>query len=329
MKFKNPLFYIVSILLTINSIQSSDQIRQLKNRQPKIVALLPVRNESHEIRQCLLALKPYVDAIVIFDDASEDNTVEIVKQMAEECNVEKIIRRKKWHRSEPLNRSIILKAGREIGGTHFVYIDADEMFTANCMKNNFLRNKILELEPGDKLLLPWIPLWRSVDTYRVDREFPTKPFVLCDDGQCQYGNFGQYFMHTGRMPKNNIGKNVILKEYGVLHFQAVNIKNMGIRETWYRCIEKIRYEGAPTERLNKRYKFMTDEKGLQLKECPKNWYEGYDFFDKTAFEKVDIWRKNQIYKWFDTYGFELFADLDLSGLDENQFEKGYKKFLID
>ncbi len=285
-------------------------------KKAKIVGLLPVRNESFLIEQCLKSLALYVDSIVIFDDASEDNTVEIIKSLAKECKVEKIIRRKKWHRSEPLNRSTLLKVGREVGGTHFVYIDADEMFTANCLENDFLYKKILELQPGDKLLMPWIPVWRSIDTYRIDKPVPVKPFVFCDDGTCSYGEYKKHFIHTGRMPKNVSGKEIRVTTHGVLHFQAVNIKNMGIRQAWYRCIEKIRYTNMPIENRNSRYDHMTNEDGLQLQRCPQHWYDGYNFFDGSVYNKIDTYRRAQIYKWFDQYGFEFFADLELEGLSK-------------
>jgi len=307
---------VAIVLLIVSFSQYNPTLAKYPNgaTTAKIVGLLPVRNESFLIAQCLKGLAPYVDAIVIFDDASEDNTVEIIESLAKEYKVEQIIRRKKWHRSEPLNRSTLLKVGRAIGGTHFVYIDADEMFTANCLDNNFLREKIEELQPGDKLLMPWIPVWRSIHTYRVDKKLPVKPFVFCDDGICSYGEYKKHFIHTGRMPKNMSGKEIRLSNHGVLHFQAVNIKNMGIRQAWYRCIENIRYKNMPTKRRNARYDHMTNEDGLKLKKCPQHWYEGYEFFDGSVYNKIDLYRRAQVYRWFDEYGFAFFADLELEGL---------------
>src|SRR5271170_238827 len=119
----------------------------------KIVGLVPGRNESPFLYQHLKALSLFVDAIVYLDDASEDNSVARVKTIAAECKVEKIIEKKTWYRDEPGDRNWLLKEGRAIGGTHFVVLDVDEMFTANCVDHNFLRNNILSLKPGENLRL--------------------------------------------------------------------------------------------------------------------------------------------------------------------------------
>ena len=100
----------------------------------KIVGLIPARNESKIIEQCLHALSFYTDAIIYLDDASDDNSVAIVESVADKYRVEKIIKKKIWKRDEPGDRNALLKAGREIGGTHFIVIDADEMLTSNCLQ---------------------------------------------------------------------------------------------------------------------------------------------------------------------------------------------------
>ena len=114
----------------------------------KVVGLLPARNESAIIEQCLHALSLYTDAIVYLDDASDDNSVAIVKSVATKYKMEKIIRKKVWKRDEPGDRNALLKAGREIGGTHFIVIDADEILTANCLQDNWLDSQIDRLQPA-------------------------------------------------------------------------------------------------------------------------------------------------------------------------------------
>jgi len=317
MQNKSFFSWIITITISLTPHLFFAQTSNHTKKKPKIVALVPARNESFLIEQCLRGLALYADAIIVLDDASEDNTVEIVKSIAKECKVEKIIKRKKWHRDEPFNRSRLFQAARDSGATHIIFVDADEMFTADCLKNDFLRKKILALKPGDTLVMPWIPIWRDVYKFRQDRGVPVKPFACCDDGTCSYGGYGKQFIHTGRFPKNLSGKQTLVKTHGVLHFQAVNIRNMGIRKAWYICIEQLRYPDLSLESRNNRYDHMTNEKGLRLTDCPKRWYEGYAFFDGSIYEKIDTYRRAQIYKWFDEHGFELFSDLDLSCLSDN------------
>ena len=157
-----PKFLLLVASLWLGSMLSFAQTP----KQSKIVGLVPVRNEAHCISTCLRALALYTDAIVVLDDASEDATVAVVESLAQECRVEKILKKTTWYRDEPGDRNWLLKTGREIGGTHFVVIDADEMFTANFQKNFLLHSLILRLNPGDRLKLNWIQLWASPNYYK-------------------------------------------------------------------------------------------------------------------------------------------------------------------
>ncbi len=129
--------------------------------QPRIVGLVGFRNEENFLAQHLKALSLYTDAIVVLDDASTDNSLAIAQSLQKECNIERIITKETWFRDEPGDRNKLLQAGREIGGTHFVCIDADEMFTSNLLIDNKLRNAILKLKPNEALAVTWIQLWRS------------------------------------------------------------------------------------------------------------------------------------------------------------------------
>lgn len=180
------------------------------NPTPKIVGLVAVRNEASIIEQCLRALSLYTDAICILDDASDDNTFAIIEALQNECRIEQVIRKETWYRDEPGDRNALLRAGRAIGGTHFIVIDADEMFTANLCTNNLLRTRILQLQPGQKLAMTWIQLWRSVSQYRYDNSVwsgSIGDFAFCDDGLCSYSSA---FIHTPRCPGNLGGTTILL-----------------------------------------------------------------------------------------------------------------------
>ncbi|MDT9187295.1 MAG: FkbM family methyltransferase [Limnospira sp. PMC 894.15] len=282
--------------------------------QPKIVGLVPAKNAEKIIEQCLRSLSYYTDAIVFLDDASQDNTLPIVQAIAGECQVEKILTKTEWYRDEPGDRNALLQAGRQIGGTHFIVLDADEMLTANCYNQGKLREIILSLNPGDKLKLNWIQLWRSVNQYRYDHSVWTdnyKDFIFCDDGNCAY-NSG--FIHTSRTPHNLSGDTYQVDEdyiYGVLHFQFVNWRNMLVKQAWYRCLELIRNPRKPIAQINALYRPSKDETELGLKDAPKYWFSDYPFFDETAYSEPEQWREKQVMEWFDEYGKAFFEGLDI------------------
>jgi glycosyltransferase involved in cell wall biosynthesis len=292
-------------------------IQPLYAKPAKIVGLVPARNESIFIAQCLKALALYTDSIVYLDDASDDGSLAIVEALAQECRVEKIITKKVWYRDEPGDRNALLQAGRALGGTHFICLDADEMFTANCLNNNFLKKQILALRPGERLQLTWIQLWRKYTQYRFDSSVWTNccgAFIFCDDQECF---FESEFIHTSRTPQNLSGKIYTLEpyKYGVLHFQFINWRNLLIKQAWYRCLERIRNPNKPLSEINARYAPSKNEDGLALKKSPQEWFRRYSFFDSTAFDKSEKWREAQILSWFTAYGVDFFRDLDIWDID--------------
>lgn len=290
-----------------------------KITKPKIVGLMQVRNEEPIIYQHLKALSLYTDAIVIVDDASIDATPLIIKSFQQDFNIKRFIQRTIATRdsgNESDNATLLLRLGREIGGTHFIVIDADEMFTANCLENNFLRNEILSLKPGEKISMWWIQLWRNIYCYRSDPEsvwthnFGT--FIFCDDQQAYYP---KKFLHSARTPitKNSTTKKISTK-YGLMHFQFVNWKNLLLKQAWYRCLEKI-CGTHTTYEINTMYGHSKNETGLQTTQAPQEWL-AYDFFDPSVYEKPSFWRLNQIQEWFAMYGAEFFENIDIWDVSE-------------
>jgi len=283
----------------------------------KLVGLVPVRNERIMITQCLQALAKFTDAIVVLDDCSIDETVEIIEALADECHVEKIIKKEHWYRDEPGDKNMLLQAGRKIGGTHFIVIDADEMLTANFMEDNKLRKMVSQLQSGDSLALCWIQLWRAVDYYRFDDSVWTwnyKSIIFADNKTASYDS---EFIHTMPIPSGLQGRKLKLKgyKYGLLHFQFVNWRNLLVKQAWYRCLERIRYIYKSSREINNRYAASKDERSLALEPSKLEWFAGYDFFDSSIFDEPELWREKQVVEWFNQYGKSHFKNLDIWNID--------------
>lgn len=279
----------------------------------KIIGLVAVRNEELLIEQCLRGLAVYTDSIIVLDDASEDNTVEIIKSLAQECSIEKILRKKVCHRTESADRNLLLQEGRKLGGTHFIVVDADELFTATCMHNDMLRKRLLELEPGDTLFMHWIRLWKNVHHFKA-RNIELKHIAFCDNGTATYP---PRYLHSYRTPAELNGRQVDLGNYvthGLLHFQAVNWRNMLLRQAWYQCLDRIRKPYIDPQKIVKFYKNSVNESDLALALCPQEWFT-YDFFDENVYYQPDTWREQQVEMWMREYGVEYFKDLDIWNID--------------
>jgi cytochrome c-type biogenesis protein CcmH/NrfG/glycosyltransferase involved in cell wall biosynthesis len=303
-----PEFYPFSILGAAPGVKAG---------MPKIVGLVPGRNEAPRLRFCLRALARYTDAIVYLDDCSEDDSVEVVKSLAAECRVERILRKDAWHLDEPGDRNRLLQAGREIGGTHFVCVDADEAFTANCSDDDYLRKLITALLPGDQIAVNWIQLWRDFRQYRCDTSVWTwnyKGVIFCDDGQCSHNSA---FVHTPRVPGDLRGTVHRLSGYshGLMHFQFVNWRNLLVKQAWYRCLEHVRNPQKAIAAINQQYGQSKDESGLGLRVAPAEWLGGYPEFEPAAFHESEWWREKQVRKWFEQHGREFFKELDIWDID--------------
>lgn len=282
-------------------------------KDKKIIGLLAARNEEAILEQCIKGLSLVTDSIIYLDDASTDNSVAIAQSIQSQYHIEKIITKTAWHRTEAADKSLLLKEGRERGGTHFIILDADEMVSSNCVENNYLRQKILELRPGDYLCLYWISLWKGIDHYNVTKSF-LKEFVFCDDGKCGYDSS---FLHTPRVPANLRGRKINLEAptYGILHFQFVHWENFLIKQAWYQCLEKVRTPHKLAREICNPYMQTKNEKNQKVAPTLSAWFAYYDFFDVSKYLVPEKWRRSQVNGWFKEHGKNYFTGLDIWDVD--------------
>jgi hypothetical protein len=307
----------------------------------KIVGLVAVHNESSFIKHCLQAMAEYTDAIVVLDDVSEDDTVAVIESVARECNVERLIRKTVWQRDEKGDKNMLLMAGREIGGTHFVMLDADEMFVAPCKKHNWLRNQILSLKPGQIICFPMMNVWNGLGHYRDDEDMSPRHrkwkgicAVLCDDGQCSYeenqvwGPSGA--LHVTRIPANRVcdesEKNILITDinHGLLHYKYVNMEDVTVKKIWYMCVEYMNAnkDNSSSEarkknarKINEFYKYefqssLGSTVKMKLTKVPSSWYE-YSFFNHSQYDRIHMLRKNEIIGWLKKFGRKYFEPLNI------------------
>lgn len=310
----------------------------------KIVALLQIRNEQEVVEQCLRMLSLYADGIVVLDDASNDDTVQIVQSLMGELPIEEIIQNEvsAWQNgSERDNREKLLLAGRRAGGTHFIVLDADEMFAALCLQGDWLRKKLLQLKPGQTLRLPTIHQWDDLYAYRNDTQCnPTllkwrRVYAFADDGVCTYNDnkswHGSACIHVSREPEKMICSESVKSFYyddvrmGVLHFKCVSLQNIDVKKGWYMCLEFIRLNesGVSDEQrlinaqhLNKVYNdylysgILSQVDNIVCASVPTEWY-AYPFFKGDVYIKPLTKKIEEIEGWFKRYGMEYFKDLDI------------------
>lgn len=335
-------FLLACLTLTMHTVFTNSQ-KQNATSHSKIVAWVQVRNEEKVIEQCLRMLALYADAIVILDDASNDNTLRIVNNLAQELPIAEIIinTESAWQKkTESSNRQKLLEAARRAGGTHFIMIDADELFTTPCARKNWLRKKILSLQPGQFLRMPTIHPWESLQWYRHDQECSPfmhewhKIYAFADDGICSYQDnrsaSGSVAIHAGRSPKNLVQvrkeQTICIEDlkYGVIHFQCINLKNTELRKSWYMCLELMRddeikgqeHHAQHIHEINAKYAnhhykgMLANAPTMHREPLPAHWYN-YDFFDGNCYAAPNQQKIDEIQRWFTSSGADYFSGLEL------------------
>jgi len=270
----------------------------------KIIGLIHLRNEQHALPSCLRGLAPYTDEIICFNDASEDNSVEVINSLAHECHVVEILHKQQWERIESVDRNCLLAAGRAHGGTHFIVMDADEQFTANCAQDDMLRKMLLACAPGDGLSLPWAHLWRSSTHIRSDVMSPWsknwRSMMYHDPGSGWYSTdiytASTRFLGNGARPRMPEG-------YALLHWSFYNWDNNVIKQRFYACLERVKWP----EKVVKPYAPAEDESGLEIIPLPTNWMPSTS--NPAHYDPLCLWRLNQLRAWVARFGVGYFGSL--------------------
>lgn len=278
----------------------------------KTIALLPFRNEAHVLPSYLSSVKPVVDEIIAIDDGSTDSSRDImVSAGATVYSWEEQRLKSGW--AELGIRQRLLELGRESKGTHFIVLDADEAFTGNFLAR---ASKIVSrLEPGQRLLMQWLAMWKCVDHYRDDYSVWSnnfKDFIFRDDGKSQYPNV---WMHTPRTPGQYADKEkdlVLNNKFGaVMHFQFSDWDRFQIKQAWCRMSELIRDPGTEAS-INSKYQITLDDENAKVSALPEDWKAGIVMPSFTyEMSNDDFWRLQDISRWFETYGPEHFRNLQI------------------
>jgi len=276
---------------------------------------MPVKNEAWILKTTIPQLIKFADEILCLDGGSTDGTVDYLKSQGVfvKNQTEKKTNFSAW-------RLEALEWGRERGGTHFIWLDADEAFTTNFLvnkdgKKNF-RNRLSDMKPGEKLAMQWLCLWKSPYVYRDDMSVWSnlyKDFIIRDDGKVTFDNT---LIHEGRTPGPNfdsegklLWKKISLEEGGVLHFQFVPFERFQIKQAYQRAREHSMKTASP-RRINNKYSQTLDVPNVQTKSIPKEWLAGINGLDSISLA-TDSYYIDSIREFFKEKGILYFEPIQL------------------
>jgi glycosyltransferase involved in cell wall biosynthesis len=283
----------------------------------RIIALMPVRNESWIIESTLNVLSAFCDYIIVADQRSADGTSAILSKFAPKVLV--IDNPDTVHSTRIRWR--LLDAARSIEGTNFIFLfDADEIPTAN-IKNPEVLNYVTSLAPGTALELPWIQLWRSPLLWRNDQSIWSNRSILCgfrDDRNVKYGPISEANDHNLRIPVCDTIINIDLVK--VLHYQWILPERKRSKEAWYRASELVAFVKDAQE-INYYYRVTRDERKVSLSPIDPEWVAGWQELgiDLEHFKEEPLyWYDVEVLRWFKEKGPAYFAPLDLWDVDWEQ-----------
>lgn len=287
----------------------------------KKIALMMVKNEDWILEATIPQLKKFVDEILVLDTGSTDKTKEILTR----CDVE--VRKGDYDLRHNNNysawRQQLLNWARERSATHLIWLDADEAFTTNFLI--CFDEWLQKLQPGQKLILDWLCLWKSPYQMRIDncvwKEIP-KDFVFCDDG---FSMFSGTKLHEGRTPGVNDEKSNIRvpREFGaVMHYQFAAFDRFQMKQAFQRMREfSISIENGAKNNdslalgINMKYGICMDDQKALSEDMPKSWYEGINGLEKIK-DALPGWYSPAIIEFFDRKGIKFFEPLQIWHIKE-------------
>lgn len=301
----------------------------------KISGMMACRNEDWILGFSARAALMWLDSLVIYEHASTDRSREIQAElMAEFPGRVDVITDDNPVWEEMRHRQTMLDRCRSLGASHVVYIDADEILTADLLQQ--IRRLIFELPPSNVLQLPLLCMRGPNNRVHVNGPWSDGQFVSLafqdspDMGWSNTGRDGYDFHHRHPMvnpPRPLYGyRPLTWRHSGVMHVQFMNDRRLRAKHAFYKMTEVTRWPGRePIAMVDQRYnlaiygQYQTPEDGIPRLEASLGdgravWWEGYE--DIRSFWNMDAvpWQEAECHKLVAKYGRDFFNGLNLFGI---------------
>lgn len=207
------------------------------------VGLMITGNDYNFLVYSIPPLLKVVDDIVILD-ASTDETREYLSNFK---NIH-IFKEEDYALTSYRDfRQFTLDRGRDLGGTHFVVIDADEILSNELIK--YLNNN----DWPNAIYCSWLhiynDLWHSCNDYAY--EIQGIAFI---DTNINY--HGREITHEDKIPMGRNDEYEVISPY-LLHFGRCNPYYFKIKKLWWMCLELL--EGKSVYEINMRYGHISNQ----------------------------------------------------------------------
>ena len=242
---------------------------------PKITGVYWIKNEARFIEKSLKSVMDVCSEIIVMDNNSTDDTVEICSGIDK---VTEIIKRKDLPLDEVRDKNILYEHARKSNPDFILAVDGDEIFMPNA--SEILFEELSTIHPdSDVFEFQFLTLWDNVNTIRTDGIFgyywqkrllrmKNQPLSLLFVENDNPGN-----IHCGSIPPSSLGfDNPAKSSVKIFHLASL-----------YKEVRKRKYEFYsktmdPDSVLTDAYVHMisgegkfSGPNGIELEQLPKEF----------------------------------------------------------
>lgn len=287
----------------------------------KVICLTPVRNEGWILEKFLKATSLWADHIIIGDQNSEDNTLEIARKFPKVT----IVHNDGADFNETQMRSLLLEEARKIEGKRLlISLDADEIFTANYMTSPEWQT-MLDLPEGSIIKFPFVNLGPDPTTHH------TKIIIWAAFMDDNKSSIMKRLIHLSRVPYPDSGETVMLytSDIRVLHYPYLVPERQASKYRWYQCFEHLFMSTSQPVKLYRSYYrpalYRIRKEDYTLYPTQPEWFEGYreKGVDITSIQdSYSYWWDERVLSYFEEHGTKKFKKLFIWYIDWMKMAKG-------
>ncbi len=280
---------------------------------PKIVVITPIRNEAWILDRFLSTTSYFADHIIIADQNSTDNSVEICKKYPKVILISS--ESDQWIEA---NRQILLiETARNLvpDSKIILALDADEILAANATESIGWQ-MMLKAKPGTVLCFEKPDLFASPE-HCVRYDVPW-PLGYVDDG----AEHKTKKIHGMKVPQPDYAPRMYIHDIKILHYGLTRLDGQRSKVRFYSMVENtLKTNRAFSRRFM--YSSHVDYRSRgNLEKCPKEWFEkwetlGIDMFSIPHYKYY--WQDFEVLKYFKQYGTSKFWLDDIWDFDWEGF----------
>lgn len=277
----------------------------MTTEKPKIVVVTPVKNEAWILDRFLTVSSRFADVIVIADQCSTDESVEICARHPKVV----VIENRSAEFNEAERQRMLLQKARELVPEPRIILalDADEVLAADAMTAAGWRT-MLEAKPGTVLCFEKPELFARPDLC-VRHNVPW-PIGYVDDGAEQTPRK----IHSIRIPMPDYAPRLYINDVKFLHYSLLRPDAQMSKQRMYSVLENIQGT-APVRRRRLRYAADFDFSTVgSLEPTPPEWFAGWEKLGidmRTALCFRYNWQDFEVLRQLNKYGTRRFWPDDI------------------